>query len=168
MTLGTLRKNCSKNIQILPKVIVPSSHVFLIKHFQVLFLSKKWNNFTIVLGSWNSFEACYFPPLSPALPPPPDTHTTEPFQHGFNIFHIQYIPTWFLGNSGVEDEENWHGKALGDKAASVIAEIKSRIQHKGDHGLGPQPVISDAPAITCSVKLSEPPNYTKGQKVSYC
>lgn len=70
------------------------------------------------------------------------------------------------GITGVEDEENWHGKALGDKAASVIAEIKSRIQHKGDHGLGPQPVISDAPAITCSVKLSEPPNYTKGQKIA--
>lgn len=70
------------------------------------------------------------------------------------------------GITGIEDEENWHGKALGDKAASIIDEINSRIQNQGAHGLGPQPVVDDAPAITCTVKLSEPPNYTLGQKIA--
>lgn len=69
--------------------------------------------------------------------------------------------------TGIEDQENWHGKALGDKAGSIIDEINARIQNKGNHGLGPQPVVDDAPAVTLSVKLSEPPNYTLGQKVRY-
>ena len=70
------------------------------------------------------------------------------------------------GIGGIEDEENWHGKALGDKAAKAIEEIKSRIQNHGAHGLGPQPVTDDAPSVSLNAKLNEPPNYTLGQKVS--
>ena len=71
------------------------------------------------------------------------------------------------GINGIEDEENWHGKALGDKAAKAIEEIKSRIQNDGPHGLGPQPVTDDAPSVCFNAKLNEPPNYTLGQKVCY-
>lgn len=68
--------------------------------------------------------------------------------------------------SGIEDEENWHGKALGDKADKIIEEINARIQSQGAHGLGPQPVVDDAPSVCFNAKLNEPPNYTLGQKVN--
>lgn len=61
--------------------------------------------------------------------------------------------------------ENWHGKALGDKAAKAIEEIKAHIKNEGPHGLSPQPVIDDAPDISLKAKLIEPPNYELGQKV---
>lgn len=80
----------------------------------------------------------------------------------FNKHHYYYYSNWSLG---IEDEENWHGKALGDKAAKAIEEIKARIQNQGEHGLKPQPVTNDAPSVCFNAKLSEPPNYTLGQKV---
>ena len=70
------------------------------------------------------------------------------------------------GINGIEDEENWHGKALGDKASKAIEEIKARIQNDGPHGLKPQPVTDDAPAVCFNAKLNEPPNYTLGQKIA--
>jgi len=71
------------------------------------------------------------------------------------------------GISGVEDELNWHGKPMAAKTEAAIAEIKARIVNQQTEGVGPQHVISDAPAVDVKdVKLSKPPNYTMGQKVA--
>ena len=74
------------------------------------------------------------------------------------IFHFCIV--------GVEDQDNFHGKALGDKGKVAVELMKSSITSDGPHGLmGPQPVQDDAPAVDLSVKLSEPPNYKMGEKV---
>ncbi|XP_046840258.1 transketolase-like [Xenia sp. Carnegie-2017] len=70
------------------------------------------------------------------------------------------------GINGIENLENWHGKALGDKAAKAIEEIKAHIKNQGPHGLSPQPVIDDAPDVSLKAKLIEPPNYELGQKIA--
>ena len=69
---------------------------------------------------------------------------------------------------GVEDLENYHGKALGDKGKAAVELIKSSLSSDTLNGLGPQPVVDDAPSVDLSVKLSEPPNYTIGEKVCTC
>ncbi|EDV24065.1 Transketolase [Trichoplax sp. H2] len=69
------------------------------------------------------------------------------------------------GIPNIEDEENWHGKALGAKADEAIAAISSLIS---DSQLPqPQPVIDDAPGVNINeITLSEPPNYKLGDKVA--
>lgn len=71
------------------------------------------------------------------------------------------------GIPGIEDEENWHGKPLKDRAEAALAIIKSQISDDGPHKLGPQTVIDDAPPFKpVAIKLSEPPNYTLGEKAA--
>lgn len=70
------------------------------------------------------------------------------------------------GYPGIEDEENWHGKALGAKAAESVEACKKLIQNPGPHGLQPLDVIDDAPNFQVpQITLSEPPNYKLGDKV---
>ena len=64
--------------------------------------------------------------------------------------------------------ENYHGKALGDKGKEAVELIKSSLSSDTLSGLGPQPVVDDAPSVDLSVKLSEPPNYAIGEKVGRC
>ena len=71
------------------------------------------------------------------------------------------------GFPGIEDEENWHGKALGAKAEEAVTACKDRIQNHGPHGVTPLEIIDDAPKLEDrKVTLSEPPNYKLGDKVS--
>ena len=68
----------------------------------------------------------------------------------------------------VEDQENWHGKPLGGKADAALAAIRSLISDPGPYKVTRPEVIEDAKYITPEViKLSEPPNYKLGDKVSY-
>ena len=71
----------------------------------------------------------------------------------------------FFDFTGVEDLENYHGKALGEKGKAAVELLKSSLTSDGPHGLGPQPVVDDAPAVDLSVQLSEPPSYKIGEKV---
>ena len=68
---------------------------------------------------------------------------------------------------GVENLDNFHGKALGDKGRAAVEILKKTITSNGPNGLGPQPVVDDnVTAIDLSdVKLSSPPSYTIGEKV---
>lgn len=67
---------------------------------------------------------------------------------------------------GVENLENYHGKALGDKGKAAVEEMKASLG-TDSVDLGPQPVVDDAPVVDLTVKLSEPPNYKIGDKVKY-
>lgn len=67
--------------------------------------------------------------------------------------------------AGVEDLENFHGKALGDKGTEIIAHLEKQIVNQS-HDLRPGTVTDDAPALCKGpVKLSQPPNYKLGDKV---
>ena len=80
------------------------------------------------------------------------------FQNTFSFFsHIL----------GVENLDNFHGKALGDKGRAAVEILKKTITSNGPNGLGPQPVVDDnVTTIDLSdVKLSSPPSYTIGERV---
>ncbi|XP_070559781.1 transketolase-like isoform X2 [Ptychodera flava] len=70
------------------------------------------------------------------------------------------------GIPGIEDLMGWHGKPLGDKAAAAIEAIQSNIKSTNGHGLCPALPTSEVKPIEMSVKLAEPPNYNKGDKVA--
>ena len=65
----------------------------------------------------------------------------------------------------IEDEENWHGKAIGAKAEEAINVINSLISDS-DVPV-PQEIVNDAPEVSISgIHLSEPPSYKLGEKVN--
>ena len=67
------------------------------------------------------------------------------------------------GIPGIEDEMNWHGKALGGKADAAIAAIEGEMVNKNVRGekLNSQIVIDDVKAVdTSAIALSEAPSYT--------
>lgn len=66
------------------------------------------------------------------------------------------------GIPGIEDQMNWHGKALGAKADDAIAAIEAVMVNKNVSGekLNSQVVIDDVKSVDPSaILLSEPPNY---------
>lgn len=68
----------------------------------------------------------------------------------------------------IEDEDNWHGKPLGDKAAEVIKHLQSKIVNQGVK-LTPKKLCqtNGAPEVDINnVKLCAPPNYKLGDKVA--
>lgn len=68
--------------------------------------------------------------------------------------------------AGVEDQDNWHGKALGDKSAAALQVLKDNIANQGPHELTPMAPEVKAPVISvANIKLSEPPKYDQGQQV---
>lgn len=68
----------------------------------------------------------------------------------------------------IEDEENWHGKPLGDKSEVVVQHLKSLIKNMGPLQVAPQkPLKEDAPVVDINnVKLSAPPDYSIGENVA--
>lgn len=70
------------------------------------------------------------------------------------------------GFVNIEDKENWHGKPLGDKSEEVIKAITQRIKSM-DVKIVPQSPSTNVPAVDLkSVKLSEPPKYSMGDKMA--
>jgi len=70
---------------------------------------------------------------------------------------------------GVEDLDGYHGKALGDKGKKAVEEIKALIADETFPLRPPSVIDDDAPKVDLTVKLSEPPNYKKEDKVgNYC
>ncbi|XP_068714745.1 transketolase-like protein 2 [Montipora foliosa] len=68
---------------------------------------------------------------------------------------------------GVEDQENFHGKALGDKGIAAVEAMKKKLS--GDtvpNGANLKAVKDDVKPVNLSVKLAELPNYTLGDKVA--
>lgn len=73
------------------------------------------------------------------------------------------------GIPGIEDELNWHGKALGGKADEAIAAIEAVMVDKNITGekLNTQVVVDDVkPADPSAILLSEKPTYAKDAKVA--
>ena len=69
---------------------------------------------------------------------------------------------------GIEDELNWHGKALGAKAEAALEAIGAKIVNKGPHELKAELPVNNAPVVDLSnIKLNTPPAYTMGELVSW-
>jgi len=67
----------------------------------------------------------------------------------------------------IEDQDNWHGKPLGDKSAAVLEHLKSLIKNNGSTQLIPsKPVVEVPPVNIKDVKLSSPPAYKLGESVA--
>lgn len=76
------------------------------------------------------------------------------------------------GIEGIQDELNWHGKALGSLADVKIAGIKKNMVAEFDTvtgvGINTREVINDAkPVCNDPIKLSAGPEYAATDKVSY-
>merc|ERR1712002_713876 len=72
-----------------------------------------------------------------------------------------------MGFPDIEDLMNWHGKALGDRAASVVSHVESLITN---HGVTPTSIpgpVLDCPTVNIrGVTLSEAPAYNIGDKLA--
>lgn len=67
---------------------------------------------------------------------------------------------------GIEDLENWHGKALGAEGEKVIKHLQSQIKNN-TITLKPRPPISEAPRVhIADITLSSPPQYSAGELVA--
>merc|ERR1711936_1528229 len=62
---------------------------------------------------------------------------------------------------------NWHGKALGDKSAEVVAHVESLMKNPAvkPSSIAP-PVLDCPPSEIKGVALSEPPAYQIGQSLA--
>ncbi|CAJ0567547.1 unnamed protein product, partial [Mesorhabditis spiculigera] len=70
------------------------------------------------------------------------------------------------GIDGVADQDNWHGKPV---PIEKIEAIKARYHGSQKGKLAPKKPIEDAPKVDLhigSIKMSDPPAYTKGDKVA--
>ena len=84
-----------------------------------------------------------------------------------HLSSLHFLPG--RGFPEIEDEENWHGKPLGQKAQAALDAVNALIKNPKPHGLSPLPFKDDAPPVVLpQVKLSEPPNYKLGEKVCVC
>ncbi|KAI8437819.1 hypothetical protein MSG28_012037 [Choristoneura fumiferana] len=70
------------------------------------------------------------------------------------------------GFPGIEDLENWHGKALGAEGEKVIKHLQSQIKND-TITLKPQPPLAEAPKVhIADITLSSPPAYKPGEHVA--
>lgn len=71
------------------------------------------------------------------------------------------------GIPGIEDQENWHGKPLGDKAEAAIKAIEAKMSNTRPKNVplkSPANILPDAAVDT--IRLSQPPSYKLGEKVA--
>ena len=67
----------------------------------------------------------------------------------------------------IENLMNWHGKALGDKTASVVKHVESLIKNPAVKPTNIAPPTMDAPSVDITgVSLSDPPAYNLGDKLA--
>jgi transketolase len=71
------------------------------------------------------------------------------------------------GFPGIENEENWHGKALGDKAEKVIQALNDSIKGNKPVTLVPEaPKVELQPVVHGKIVLSDKPEYELGKQVA--
>jgi len=67
----------------------------------------------------------------------------------------------------IENLMNWHGKALGDKAAGAVAHVQSLIKNPGASPSSiASPVLDCPPSNIQGITLSSPPAYSMGQMLA--
>ncbi|XP_061729621.1 transketolase-like protein 2 [Cydia pomonella] len=70
------------------------------------------------------------------------------------------------GFPGIEDQESWHGKALGADGEKIIKHLQSQIKNN-TISLKPKPPLAEAPRVHIGdITLSSPPAYKQGEQVA--
>ncbi|XP_072933617.1 transketolase-like protein 2 [Epargyreus clarus] len=70
------------------------------------------------------------------------------------------------GFPGIEDKDNWHGKALGAEGVKIIKHLQTQIKNN-TVSLKPKPPLAEAPAVhIADITLSSPPAYKRGELVA--
>ncbi|CAG9793518.1 unnamed protein product [Diatraea saccharalis] len=70
------------------------------------------------------------------------------------------------GFPGIEDLENWHGKALGAEGEKIIKHLQSQIKNN-KVSLKASPPLAEAPKVHIGdITLSSPPSYKPGEQVA--
>ena len=106
----------------------------------------------------NSFSTCGHVPL---------TTDKKALSENFIFFYF-FSLSFVMILSGIEDQDNWHGKPLGAKTEASVQAIMENIANKGKHQLCPKAPGKDLPVVPFGgVKLSEPPSYKLGEMVLY-
>ena len=74
----------------------------------------------------------------------------------------------FFYVTGVENLENFHGKALAGKGRDAVLKLKETLSNDPSlrNVLEPRPVQNDVESVELSVKLTELPHYSLGDKVT--
>lgn len=67
--------------------------------------------------------------------------------------------------TGIEDQDDWHGKPMADKAEAIINKLKETIKNNDPHGLVAEAPSDDVPTVQKSATLSSAPSYKDGEKV---
>lgn len=82
------------------------------------------------------------------------------------VIILMVLCFFFFFCSGIEDQDNWHGKPMPkDRAEVLINDLLSQIQSP-NKALYPQPPNEDAaPADLTPIHLLTPPEYKIGDKV---
>ena len=96
----------------------------------------------------------------------------QPLEYETGLFLVATLPYKLIWKpdvhvllAGVEDFDNFHGKALGDKGKDAVQIMKAQLS-SGENSLERPPVVEDAPKIgDLKVKLSQPPSYKLGDQV---
>lgn len=104
-----------------------------------------------------------------------DGHDVESLCKAFHdAKQVKEKPTCILAKTfkgrgivDIEDQDNWHGKALGDKADEAIQALKDTMSNEGPHGLLPRSPEKKVPKVDISnIKLSDPPTYKPKEQVA--
>lgn len=70
------------------------------------------------------------------------------------------------GFPGIEDLDNWHGKALGAEGEKIIKVLQSQIKNN-TVTLKPKPPTAEAPKVHIGdITLSSPPSYKPGEQIA--
>jgi len=68
---------------------------------------------------------------------------------------------------GIEDQDNWHGKALGASSSAVVKDLKNRLTSQGPYKTQHSEDLGPVPAVDlCNIKLATPPQYKLGELVA--
>lgn len=104
-----------------------------------------------------------------------DGHDVESLCKAFHdAKQVKEKPTCILAKTfkgrgivDIEDQDNWHGKALGDKADEAIQALKDTMSNEGPHGLLPRSPEKKVPKVDiANIKLSDPPTYKPKEQVA--
>ena len=83
-------------------------------------------------------------------------------------FLFFFVNQYFFYVTGVENLENFHGKALAGKGRDAVVKLKETLSNDPSlkNVLEPRPVENDVESVELSVKLTELPHYSLGDKVT--
>lgn len=104
-----------------------------------------------------------------------DGHNVEDIVKAFDIANATNgKPTAIIAKTykgrdfpGIEDQDNWHGKPLGNETDRVLAHLEGLLKNKGPYKYTiPKPQTQPPTVSIQNIQLSSPPNYKIGEALA--